>query len=156
MSAPVTVVLDSKQRRAQAVAWIANAADGSVIELSPPRRTLPQNKRLHAMCTDLSRQIDWPVGSGQKRTVEDWKDITTAALLSATRGLDVVPGMNGGFVLLGMHTSEMSVAHVGDLMTLIEAFGAEHGVRFRDPPPNIGDELSPASQGARRKAAVEA
>lgn len=84
------------------------------------------------MITEVARKVDWPLGSGIKRNIDAWKDIFTAALRSANHGLDVVPGLNGGFVLLGMHTSRMSKAELGDLMTLIEAFGAEHGVVFHD------------------------
>lgn len=124
---PITVILSGKVRRDQAHAIVARAPGGSVVEVHPPVRTMPQNKRLHAMITDVSRQVEW---AGAKRNVEAWKDIFTAALRSANHGLDVVPGINGGFVLLGMHTSRMSVAEAGDLMTLVEAFGVEHGVKF--------------------------
>lgn len=132
MSGP-TVILSSAYRRQQAHRLIDSAPVNSVVEVSAPGRTLPQNARLHAMITDVARQIEWPVGSGTKRTVEAWKDIFTAALRSANHGLDVVPGLNGGFVLLGMHTSRMTKTELGDLMTLIEAFGAEHGVMFNEP-----------------------
>lgn len=127
-----TVILSSPYRRQQAHRLVEAAPAGSVLEVRPPARTLPQNSRLHAMITDVARQVEWPVGSGTKRTVEAWKDIFTAALRSANHGLDVVPGLNGGFVLLGMHTSRMTKAELGELMDLIEAFGAQHGVVFHD------------------------
>lgn len=127
-----TVILSNTRRREQAHRLVASAPAGSVVEITPPGRTLPQNARLHAMITDVARQVEWPIGSGTKRTVEAWKDIFTAALRSANHGLDVVPGLNGGFVLLGMHTSRMTKAELGELMDLIEAFGAQHGVIFHD------------------------
>lgn len=126
---PHTIILSGQVRRIQAHKAVDAAPAGSVVEISLPSRTLPQNARLHAMITDVSRQVEW---SGAKRNVEAWKDIFTAALRSANHGLDVVPGINGGFVLLGMHTSRMTKAELGDLMTLVEAFGAEHGVVFSD------------------------
>jgi hypothetical protein len=122
-----TIILSGQVRKEQACRHVMQAPAGSVVVIEPPRRTIPQNARLHAMITDVARQVEW---AGSKRTVEAWKDIFTAALRSANHGLDVVPGLNGGFVLLGMHTSRMSKAEVGDLMTLVEAFGAEHGVTF--------------------------
>lgn len=100
-----------------------------VMEVREQTRSAEQNDRLHAMLTDVSQQVEW---NGSKRDVEAWKDIFTAALRSANHNLDVVPGLYGGFVLLGMHTSSMTVAELGDLMTLIEAWGAENGVVFRD------------------------
>lgn len=125
-----TVILSNQFRRQQAHRLIDAAPVGSVLEIRQPTRTLPQNARLHAMITDVARQVEWPIGTGQKRTVEAWKDIFTAALRSANHGLDVVPGLNGGFVLLGMHTSRMTKAELGELMDLVEAFGAQHGVVF--------------------------
>lgn len=141
MATPVTVVLSGKVRRDLAHRLVAQAPAGAVVKIEPARRTLPQNDRLHAMITDVARQVEW---AGAKRNVEAWKDIFTAALRSANHGLDVVPGINGGFVLLGMHTSAMSKAEVADLIELIAAFGAERGVVFND-----GQEAGGVSSPAR-------
>jgi hypothetical protein len=130
MATGPVVILSGQVRREQAHRLIERAPAGSVVEITPPGRTLPQNSRLHAMLTDVARQVEW---AGAKRSVEAWKDIFTAALRSSTHGLDVVPGINGGFVLLGMHTSRMTKAELGDLMSLVEAFCAEHGVALADP-----------------------
>ena len=45
-------------------------------------------------------------------------------------GTKVVPGLDGGFVVLGQATSKMTIAEMGELMELISAFGAQQGVRF--------------------------
>ena len=42
----------------------------------------------------------------------------------------VAPGIDGGFVVLGAHTSKMSVAEMADPITLCSAFGHERGVKF--------------------------
>lgn len=128
----VALMLTNAMVRAQAKLWIDRAPNGAVFTLADAKRTIPQNSRLWVLLTAVARQCDWPTGSGTKRTTEQWKDIFTAALLSAQNELEVVPGINGGFVLLGMHTSSMDKAEFGDLMTLIEAFGAERGVEFGD------------------------
>lgn len=94
---------------------------GSRLEFKSPRRTLPQNDRLWAMLTEVARQVDW---YGQKLSPDDWKDVFTASL----RRAHVVPGIDGGFVPLGMRTSDMSKQEMGDLFALIEAFAAERGV----------------------------
>lgn len=133
-AAAPTVILSGAVRRQQAHRLVASAPAGSIVRIETPRRSIDQNARLHAMITDVSRQVEW---HGAKRNVEAWKDIFTAALRSANHGLDVVPGLNGGFVLLGMHTSKMSKTEVGDLMTLIEAWGAENGVVFDDEPQAV-------------------
>lgn len=99
-----------------------------VMTVSQQTRSLEQNARLWAMLTDVSRQVDW---YGRKLTPEDWKHVFSAALYQQ----DAVPGINGGFVVLGRSTSKMTISEMGELQTLIEAFGAEKGVRFSAPDP---------------------
>jgi len=94
-----------------------------VLEIKPSTRSLEQNSRLWGLLTDISRQVDW---YGRKLTPEEWKHVFTASL----KRQDVVPGLDGGFVVLGMSTSKMTRAEMCDLQTLMEAFGAERGVRF--------------------------
>lgn len=86
-------------------------------------RSIEQNKRMWAMLRDVSQQVVW---HGQKLADTEWKDIFTAAL----KRQKVVPGIDGGFVVLGTSTRSMTVADMGGLMELMEAFGAEQGVRF--------------------------
>lgn len=92
----------------------------------PRTRSQEQNRRMFAMLTDVSRQVVW---HGQKLSKEEWKDVFTAAL----KRQKVVPGIDGGFVVLGSSTSRMTVAEMGELMELVAAFGAEHEVRFTAP-----------------------
>lgn len=94
-----------------------------VVEIKPMTRSLEQNARLWAMLTDLSEQVTW---HGLKLSAEDWKHVMTAGLKSQR----AVPGIDGGFVVLGQSTSKMSKADMIELQELIAAFGAEHGVRF--------------------------
>lgn len=97
-----------------------------VLELKPETRSLAQNARLWAMLTDISKQVDW---YGRKLTPEEWKHVFSASL----KKQDVVPGLDGGFVVLGLSTSKMTKAEMSDLQTLMEAFGASKGVRFSGP-----------------------
>lgn len=101
------------------------------VEEAKPKRSLEQNARMWAMLTDISRQVEWPVdGRLQKLPPEDWKTIMTAGLRKHQR---VTQGIEGGFVLLGESTSRMSVGEMTDLIELMFAFGAEHGVSFLEP-----------------------
>lgn len=96
-----------------------------VVKVEPETRSTEQNARLWAMLTDISEQVDW---YGKRLTPEDWKHVFSASL----RKLDVVPNLDGsGFVALGQSTSRMTKAEMSDLQTLMEAFGAEKGVRFQ-------------------------
>ena len=94
-----------------------------VLEVKPSTRSLEQNARLWAMLSDISRQVDW---YGRKLTPDEWKNVFSAAL----KKQEVVPGIDGGFVVLGLSTSKMTKAEMCDLQTLMEAFGAERNVRF--------------------------
>ena len=89
-------------------------------------RSVEQNKRLWAMLRDVSRQVIW---HGQRLADSEWKDVFTAAL----KRQKVVPGIDGGFVVLGTSTRRMTIAEMSELMELMTAFGIEHGVAFSDP-----------------------
>jgi hypothetical protein len=97
-----------------------------VVEIKPETRTLAQNARLWAMLTDVSKQVDW---YGRKLSQEEWKHVFTASLAKQ----DVVPGIDGGFVVLGKSTSKMTKPEMSELQQLIEAFGAQQNVRFTAP-----------------------
>lgn len=97
-----------------------------VVEIRPQTRSNEQNARMWAMLAEISDQVQW---YGKKLSPQDWKHVFTASL----RKLDVVPNIDGtGFVALGMGTSQMTKAEFSDLMELIQAFGAERGVRFQE------------------------
>jgi hypothetical protein len=100
------------------------APDGYVVEIKPKTRSLDQNAAMWAALSDVSKQVEW---HGQKLTPEDWKHIFSASLKQQR----AVPAIDGhGFVVLGQSTSKMTVREMSDLMEIISAFGAEHGVRF--------------------------
>lgn len=112
-------------RRRAAEACMA-APDGHVVKISPPTRNLDQNAAMWAMLADVSQQVDW---YGRKLNPEDWKHVFSASL----RKLEVVPNLDGtGFVALGQSTSKMTKAEFSDLLELIAAFGATHGVTWTD------------------------
>ncbi len=116
---------------ARAIAWIAKAPAGTRLEFKAPKRTLPQNARMWAMLTDIAQQVEW---HGLKLSADDWKLIFLDGLKAEMR---LVPNLNGtGFVNLGRSSSDLTVAEMGDLMTLIEAFGANRGVVFHDTQRN--------------------
>ncbi len=88
-------------------------------------RTLEQNAKMWAMLTDISEQVNW---YGEKLTEEEWKDVLTAGLLRQK----VVPGIEGGFVVIGARTSKMSIKLMAQVIELAEYFGGLHEVRFKD------------------------
>ncbi len=94
-----------------------------VLTVKPSTRSLEQNARMWAMLTEISEQVDW---YGHRLTAEEWKDVFSAAMKRAK----VVPGLDGGFVVCGQSTSKMTRTEMSEMQTLMEAFGAERGVKF--------------------------
>lgn len=94
-----------------------------VLTVKPSTRSLEQNARMWAMLTEISEQVEW---YGNRLTAEEWKDVFSAAMKRAK----VVPGLDGGFVVCGQSTSKMTRAEMSEMQTLMEAFGAERGVKF--------------------------
>jgi hypothetical protein len=90
------------------------------------KRSLEQNDRLHAMLGEVAQQVEW---HGRKLDPVAWKRIFGAAL----KKQEVVPGLDGEFVVIGVSTAEMSAKECGEMMELIEAFGVTNGVRFSAP-----------------------
>lgn len=96
-----------------------------VVEVKPLTRTIRQNDLMWALLTEISNQVVW---HGQKLTPGNWKDVLTAALKRQA----VVPGIDGGFVVLGQRTSKMTVKELNEVIELTYAFGAQNGVVFND------------------------
>jgi hypothetical protein len=116
----------------QVKGWLICNGGRLVLSVKPETRSNAQNNRLWAMLDDISKQVDW---HGRKLTDIEWKHVFTAAL----KRQDVVPGLDGGFVVLGQSTSAMTVKEMCELQDLMEAFGAQNGVRF-SAPEYLGDE----------------
>lgn len=102
---------------------IMTAPEGHVVRITEATRNLDQNAKLWACLTDVAEQVEW---HGTKLTPENWKDVFTASLKRSK----VVPGLDGGFVVLGQHTSKMTKSEFSELIELILAFGAEHSVKW--------------------------
>lgn len=96
-----------------------------VITLGREARTDEQNDKQWPMLRDISNQVEW---FGQKHSPEDWKDILSAAW----KGQKLVPGVNGGFVALGVRTSKISKEEFSEYIESIYAFGAERSVAWSE------------------------
>jgi len=73
---------------------------------------------------DIAQQVIW---YGQKLDKQEWKDVLTAGL----KKQKIVPGIEGGFVVIGARTSKMTVAEMNELIELATMFGTQQGVKFR-------------------------
>lgn len=121
------IVLGSQMDRQKAIKWISQAPINTRVDFKAPKRSVPQNDRMWAMLTEVAGQIDY---HGTKLTPDDWKLIFLDGL---KREMRIVPNLDGnGFVNLGRSSSDLSKAEMADLITLIEAWGLQHGVVFSD------------------------
>lgn len=93
------------------------------VEVRQEKRSDAQNRLMWSALGDLARQVDW---HGQKLDAEAWKDMATAAL----KRQRVVPGIDGGFVVLGQRTSQMTKSEMTELIDFVLAFGDQRGVQW--------------------------
>ena len=122
-----TVIIRSETDRARVAKWAAGVPVGTRVEFKQVKRSLPQNDRMWAMLTDISRQAKL---HGLKLTPDDWKLVFLDGLNREAR---FVPNLDGdGFVNLGRSSSDLSKQEMTDLIELMFAYGAKHGVVFQD------------------------
>lgn len=142
----VTVILNSKPAREQAARWCINAPRGTRVEFKETKRSIPQNDRMHAMLTEVAVQATY---HGLKLSKDDWKLLFLDALWRQ-RGdeMRLVPNFTGtGFVPLnGRSSSDLGVPEMTDMIELIFAYGATHGVEFHDGQgPGSAEQASPVA-----------
>lgn len=119
-------VMAHEMARQNAIECVRNAPAGHVVTVSPPKRNLEQNACLWARLTEIAEQLPW---HGRMMSPEEWKHLFTASLKQQT----VVPNLEGsGFVAMGHATSSMTKTEMSDLLELISAFAAQHGVAFNE------------------------
>jgi hypothetical protein len=120
-----TIFLIGPVQRQYAKQCIDSVPEDYVCILKQKTRTLEQNALMWALLTDLSKQVNW---HGQYLTPDEWKDVMSASL----KAQKVVPGVDGGFVVIGARTSKMTKKEMSDMCELIQAFGANHDVKWSE------------------------
>lgn len=114
------------EARRRAAEDCMKADDGWIVKISEPTRNLEQNALLWKLLGDIAKQVPW---HGIKLSAEEYKDLLSAGLVKSR----VVPNIDGsGFVILGQRTSKMTKGEFSQLLELVMAFGAEHGVEFKE------------------------
>lgn len=93
------------------------------VTISDEKRSDASNRRMWAMLRDVAKQVDW---YGQRLKDEDWKHIFSASVEKQR----AVPGLDGGFVILGLSTRKQSQKWFSDMFEVMEAFAAERGVKW--------------------------
>lgn len=87
-------------------------------------RSNEQNKKLHAMLTQISRTQTW---AGQKLDVESWKRLVVAAYCREKKmQARLLPALDGqGFDVVYRRTSRMSIKEVSEIIEWLHAWCAE-------------------------------
>jgi hypothetical protein len=122
-----TVVLTGAAARDRVCRWARSAPSGTRVEFKEVKRTLPQNDRMWAMLTDVSKHA---THMGRRYTPDEWKVLFLHAL---GKEMTFLPALDGTtFVPYGQHSSDLGKSEMTALIELIFAWGAEHGVVFHD------------------------
>ncbi len=123
-----TLALRTEADRDRAIRMIDDAVPGTIVSFAENKRNGAQNARLWASLSDVAAQVKW---HGLTLTEDDYKLLFLDALKREKR---IVPNLdNNGLVSLDRSSSKLTVSEFSDLLHIIYAFGANHGVIFHDP-----------------------
>jgi len=121
-----TVILYGPRARSEAVRVIDAAPTGSVVHVKPPKRSLDQNAKWHAMISDIARAKP----DGRVHDVRIWK-----ALLMADAGFQPIfeRSLDGNSIVhVGFKSSRLNKSDFSDLIESTLAYGARHQVVWSD------------------------
>lgn len=126
-----TVRLVGPLQRQTAISYVQEAPDGFVVTISEPTRSVDQNAKFHAICSDLARSdLLW---AGKRRTNPQWKVLLVSGHATATKeGSEMVPGIESEYVNLRESTALMSVKRGASLIEYALAFCAINEVRLAE------------------------
>lgn len=95
------------------------------------RRNIEQNKKIHAMLSDISAQIKH---YEQTYSVDVWKRLTMAAWLrEANQQALMVPAIDGnGIEVIFERTSKLSRKRMAEFIEWVYAFGTNAGVNWSE------------------------
>lgn len=139
------VTLANDRMRDKAIEYIRAAKPLSRVEIKGPKRSTDQNAAMWAMLSDIAEQLVW---YGQKLDAEDWKLVMLDALRRETRHeMRIVPNTDlTGFVNVSKtSSSDLTTTEFSDLLTLISAFGDQHGVVWTEPKPKDKRPVPPVT-----------
>ncbi len=131
MSYPRTFVLTHPRARESALEAVKTAPEGMAVIVREPVRNDLQNRAAHAALQDIAKQVTW---HGKQFNVLTWKRLTMASFLRELgQQPELIPALDGnGFDIVFEHSSQLGVRKFSAWIEWLYAFGAEHGVVFRD------------------------
>jgi hypothetical protein len=127
--------LANDRLRDKAISVIREARANSRVEIKGPKRSNDANAAMWCKLGDVAEQLAW---HGRRLDTEAWKRVFLDALRRERRDeMQFVPNIDGtGWVDLSpVHSSDLSDEEMRDLLTIISAFGDQHGVVWSEPKP---------------------
>jgi hypothetical protein len=117
-------VLAHPEARRRAMAGVAEAPEGWVVRVEPPKRSLDQNAALHALISDIAKRCTW---AGGKHDIDTWKRLLVGAWDRATgQPVVMLPALDGkGIEVVFRRTSSLTKAECSELLEFVNAWAAE-------------------------------
>ncbi len=120
----------TSQNRDIAKQLVESAADGMVLEIRKPKRSLDQNRYYWAILTDISEQVV----PGKAYEPSMWHEYLRALFLPEK----MVELPDGSMKMLEASTSELRVNEFTDYLEKVIKWSAEHHVVFSEETKNYG------------------
>ena len=118
--------LNHDTARKLALDAVRTAAAGVRVTIDEPKRSNAQNDKLHALLSDVALQKLW---HGERLTLTEWKRLFSAAVFREK----MLPGIDGGIVIVPKFTSDMNKHDVSELIDFVLCWGAENEIKFDLP-----------------------
>lgn len=140
-------ILSHDLARQRAIRAVQEAPAGFRITVAEPRKTRDQEERYHAMIGDIAAQY---THAGRQWDAENMKRLLVAAFREDTKDdadfaeawrefgdLEIVPGIRGGFTMLGVQTRRFPKKLASGFIEWLYAFGAENDVQWSEPRAKV-------------------
>jgi len=111
--------------------WQGQAESGAPLEVTvgvyAQKRSLPQNAKFHAICSDVAKSnVEW---MGKPRTAAQWKLLFVSGHAIATNMKpELIAGLEGELINVRESTAKMGKKRAASLIAYVEAWCAEHGI----------------------------
>jgi hypothetical protein len=139
MSEKQTIFLVGPRQRQYAHQCIEAAPEDYTCLIKPTTRREIQSDKFHAMCGDVSKQLQY---MGRWLSKDQWKVLFISGHAIATgAGADIVPGLEGEFTNIRESSAQMSIKRMASLIEYVAAYGSDHGVQWSEPESPRDEEM---------------
>lgn len=123
----------------------ANPSKPLVLTIGDANRSLEQNAKFHALCSDFAKGAEF---AGRKLTLEQWKTILISGHAKATGiGADLIFGIEGELVNIRESSANMGIKRMSSLIEYCVAYAVTNGIPLSDekiPEPPEWCNIHPA------------